>query len=268
MINTGANKLFVWRDSVMYLGESFQPEMHNHHAVQCCIALTGNLKVRSCETEDWQHCHAAIIGANVSHSLACTGGFLCLLYLEKTSSCLDTIVGYQCNSQKCNIKKEPLLLHEPIPGQVVDILMQAISSRAENTDAASLRQACLELFNIYLSKTQVLDVRLTGVLNLLRSNLAHNYSGAELAKSSSLSESRLQHLFKQQLGIPIRKYVLWMRIRLVLKKAMSGTSLTEAAHYSGFADSAHFSRTFKSMFGIAASSLLSAKNGLQAVFCE
>lgn len=35
----------------------------------------------------------------------------------------------------------------------------------------------------------------------------------------------------------------------------SGSSLTEAAHAAGFADSAHFSRTFRRMFGVAPASL-------------
>ena len=36
----------------------------------------------------------------------------------------------------------------------------------------------------------------------------------------------------------------------------TGDSLTAAAHDAGFADSAHFSRTFLRMFGIPASVLL------------
>ena len=35
----------------------------------------------------------------------------------------------------------------------------------------------------------------------------------------------------------------------------AGVSLTEAAHEAGFADSAHFSRTFRRMFGVAAAAL-------------
>jgi AraC-like DNA-binding protein len=35
----------------------------------------------------------------------------------------------------------------------------------------------------------------------------------------------------------------------------AGGSLTDAAHEAGFADSAHLSRTFRRMFGVAPSSL-------------
>ena len=40
-----------------------------------------------------------------------------------------------------------------------------------------------------------------------------------------------------------------------VERMADGASLTEAAHEAGFADSAHFSRTFRRMFGLAPSSL-------------
>ena len=42
-----------------------------------------------------------------------------------------------------------------------------------------------------------------------------------------------------------------------------GASLTAAAHEAGFADSAHFSRTFRRMFGVAAAALKGKRIGVQ-----
>jgi AraC-like DNA-binding protein len=71
-----------------------------------------------------------------------------------------------------------------------------------------------------------------------------------LSKIAFLSESRLTHLFREQVGTPIRQYILWKRVEMALKKSLEGFSLTESAHHSGFSDSSHFIRTFKKMFGI------------------
>jgi AraC-like DNA-binding protein len=71
-----------------------------------------------------------------------------------------------------------------------------------------------------------------------------------------LSESRFSHLFVDQIGLPFRTYVLWRRLSSAVDRMASGASLTNAAHEAGFADSAHFSRTFLRMFGIPASVLL------------
>ena len=48
---------------------------------------------------------------------------------------------------------------------------------------------------------------------------------------------------------------------------MRGSSLTEAAHAAGFADSAHLSRTFRSMFGITPSFLF-RRGQLDVTFLE
>ena len=43
--------------------------------------------------------------------------------------------------------------------------------------------------------------------------------------------------------------------RQAVEAFAGGDSLTEAAHAAGFSDSAHFSRTFRRMFGLAAAAL-------------
>ncbi len=70
-----------------------------------------------------------------------------------------------------------------------------------------------------------------------------------IAEAICLSESRLIHLFKEQVGIPIRRYLLWLRLIEAVKSVLDGYSLLDAAHNAGFADYAHLSRTFKKMFG-------------------
>uniref|UniRef100_A0AAU2JUL6 Helix-turn-helix transcriptional regulator n=1 Tax=Streptomyces sp. NBC_00049 TaxID=2903617 RepID=A0AAU2JUL6_9ACTN len=75
----------------------------------------------------------------------------------------------------------------------------------------------------------------------------------EAAAVAGLSESRLAHLFRAELGLPFRPYVLWLRLMRAAELASQGQSLTEAAHGAGFSDSAHFSRVCRRMFGIAPS---------------
>lgn len=80
-------------------------------------------------------------------------------------------------------------------------------------------------------------------------------SGTELAARVGISPSRLTHLFTEQVGIPLRRYVLWSRLRIAITRVQSGDDLTGAAHGAGFADSAHLSRTTREMFGLAPSVL-------------
>lgn len=78
---------------------------------------------------------------------------------------------------------------------------------------------------------------------------------ADVALQVGLSESRLMHLFSQQLGLSMRQYILWLRIRYAIKLWMEGKTLIEIALESGFSDQAHFTRTLRRMVDFAPSML-------------
>jgi AraC-like DNA-binding protein len=78
---------------------------------------------------------------------------------------------------------------------------------------------------------------------------------AVLAQRAALSQSRLAHLFSAEVGIPLRPYILWLRLRRALRELKDGSSITAAAHSAGFSDGAHFSNTFRRVFGLAPSDL-------------
>jgi AraC-like DNA-binding protein len=73
---------------------------------------------------------------------------------------------------------------------------------------------------------------------------------SQLSKASFLSESRLAHLFKKQLGISVHQCILWKKMLLAVLKSREGYSLTECAHHVGFSDSSHFNKVFYRMFGV------------------
>ena len=98
------------------------------------------------------------------------------------------------------------------------------------------------------------DPRLERALAALDQHLAGKVSAQALAAHLSLSQ--LERLFAHQLGLPVRRLVLWRRLRIALHLALAGGTLTEAAHGAGFADSAHFSRTMKQLFGVTAAASL------------
>ena len=100
-----------------------------------------------------------------------------------------------------------------------------------------------------------IDPRVVTVVQTIKRTTRENLSLDDLADSVGVSSSRLISLFKQQVGIPIRRYRLWRRLHHAAYLLAAGCSLTEAAMGSGFADSAHFSRTFLEMLGFQPSTL-------------
>ncbi len=91
---------------------------------------------------------------------------------------------------------------------------------------------------------------------------------AELARRLRLSETRVTHVFTREVGIPFRRFVLWTRIKRAVSAHQSGCDLTAASIAAGFSDAAHFSRTFRAMFGLSPSLVLAAAEITGSVWSE
>ncbi len=105
------------------------------------------------------------------------------------------------------------------------------------------------------SQATTLDPRIAKSIAWVATRVDDAVSLSEVAALVGLSPGRTRHLFVQQTGLPFRTYFLWLRLVRAVEIFAGGASLTEAAYGAGFADSAHLSRTFRRMFGIAAASL-------------
>ncbi|EPX64167.1 Transcriptional regulator, AraC family [Cystobacter fuscus DSM 2262] len=71
---------------------------------------------------------------------------------------------------------------------------------------------------------------------------------------TGLSRAHLRALFVREVGMPMRTYQLWRRL-LVALGAFARLDATSAAHFAGFADLAHFSRTCRRMLGYSPTTL-------------
>ena len=91
---------------------------------------------------------------------------------------------------------------------------------------------------------------------MIRADPADNISNDELAARVGLSGARLQRLFKESTGIPIRRYRLWHRLFVTSSMMAMGSTLTDAALAAGFSDSSHLTHVFRSMLGMKPSMVL------------
>lgn len=100
------------------------------------------------------------------------------------------------------------------------------------------------------------DPRILKAAHYMRSRIPEAVPAiADIAREAHLSESRFCHLFRSQMGLPVRQYLLWLRIRHAMKLWAQGRSLVEIAHGAGFYDHAHFTRTVRRMTDYAPSML-------------
>lgn len=81
---------------------------------------------------------------------------------------------------------------------------------------------------------------------------------AALAAEVGLSASRLRHLVKDHTGSSIGEVQRGYRFVHAARSMLEAARFTRAAHAAGFADSAHFSRSFRAAYGVAPSRILFA----------
>ncbi|MFN3578886.1 MAG: helix-turn-helix domain-containing protein [Pseudomonas sp.] len=95
---------------------------------------------------------------------------------------------------------------------------------------------------------------------LLRLGQCPETSLAELAEEQGRSYAWMSRMFAQRVGLSLREYKTWLKLRRAMEMLHSGLSLTEVAFQAGFADSAHLSREYRRAYGVPPSSSRKRKN--------
>ncbi len=232
-------------NSLLIIGQEIDAGKHSHHALQVSISLDIPFLFECASIND--HFDGVIIGPDIDHSLSGISGRQALLLLDPEHHQSKKIIEQLLDNNGIYI----------LQGELLDKLRSYINSYLLDQNPTEL--SIDDLLDILVSQSQPLqkiDSRIQAIISYIAQQPQKIANIQELTQHSNLSESRLSHLFKQQVGIPIRRYLLWQRLLDASVFAASGNSLTEAAHQAGFTDSSHFTRTFKSMFGVHPSSFI------------
>lgn len=247
------NYVYHWGGHFMYLGRFEDNVEHAHHALQIVFDRTGSFKLGTDGSSI--ECSGVIIGADRRHQLLSSSTSLVHLWIDKEAAAAKLISAQHLKDE--NIKV--------LDTSVVKRLNSCIPENGNNLGDCTKASAAYEKIVFELGcdsghSGEPIDPRIGKAIDLVRENyLSEKLIIADIARHACLSEGRLIHLFTEQIGIPLRRYVLWMRLLTALRLAAQGEkSLTDAAHFAGFSDSAHLSRTSRRMFGIAPSGCASS----------
>lgn len=235
-----------WRGGSVWIGHAAEETgFHAHHAIQITLALSGG-KVRFRRPgDDWLSYTAAIVAAHQSHAFEARGELVALIFAEPESREGRGL------RQRYRDGVAPLDA-DALAEQAAALAAAYAECAADEKLAACARTVTARLASIQALPARPLDKRIERAIDVLRGRLGDTITMTEIADAVHLSPERFRHLFLQETGIRFRPYVLWLRLEQAVSSYAAGSSLTEASHVGGFADSAHFSRTFKRMFGVPA----------------
>ncbi|MDE5728863.1 MAG: AraC family transcriptional regulator [Clostridia bacterium] len=101
--------------------------------------------------------------------------------------------------------------------------------------------------------SKVLDERISELLAILQNCDCYDHTIENFANSVCLSSSRLSHLFREQIGIPLKSYILFHQLEKAFTALLNGANITDAAMLAGFDSPSHFSATVKKWTGMPVS---------------
>ena len=88
------------------------------------------------------------------------------------------------------------------------------------------------------------------IIEYINKNIDKKIHISDIAKKLSMSESRLSHVFKENTGISILKYIIKKRLVLAKELIRKGEHLNNIYISCGFQDNTSFFRAFKKEYGI------------------
>ncbi|MES2818347.1 MAG: helix-turn-helix domain-containing protein [Pseudomonadota bacterium] len=250
-------RLYLWERRTLYLGPLRSPVRLSLAASRLLVGLEGEIRFRHCSQQQEASARTLLLPVGWQGTLDSGRGRVADCHLDALGfdhALLRQLASRQEQQAGSALQNQAELLRTFEALSQGDAPAHRVYERLDqilNPPEWVVRTA----FNV--------DARILATLQHLKSNTAENLSLVSLARQVGLSPSRLIGLFKQQVGIPIRRYRLWYRLFRCTQRMTTGTSLTQAALDAGFADSAHFSRTYRAILGFYPSALLSPRARLQ-----
>jgi AraC family transcriptional regulator len=249
----GRGRILIWEGASLWLMEAL-PEAdgsikstaaHAHHAIQVTLSLGGRFELR---TQGRTVPGNAVVAPDVEHVFVAVGR-IAILFVEPESRAGRAIA-------------QALFRDGVLTPLAPDALGDLIARLGDASRTTPVNEPALEEIGRLMVQrlagraiASLPDMRVRKMMDHVAGRLDAGITLAAAAKAVGLSAGRARHLFVEQTGLPFRSYILWLRMTKAVGIMSAGRPLTDAAHEAGFADSAHFSRTFRRMFGLPAAAL-------------
>jgi AraC-like DNA-binding protein len=243
----------LWPPLLATRGPGAASSQHAHHAMHAVLALDGGaLRVRAGRRGPWREVAGVVTAPDVEHAIDAVGVEILLVFLDPESSAGERLVP--------RFGDAPMVT---LSAAGRDALTDGVDPRALMGEAGAawterlVRAAGGEAAAQSPSRERpLIHPRVRRLIAHLRALPPDgDVSLGALAAAVGLSEGRLMHAFTESVGVPLRPYLLWLKLQRAAAAIVGGASLADAAHEAGFSDAAHMSRTFRRMLGMPPSML-------------
>jgi AraC-like DNA-binding protein len=245
---TGTPTWYLWDGGFIALGrsEGIVPS-HEHHAIQIVVAVEGAVGIRGMRG-DWRMAAGVIVRPDAVHSYNANGAVGAMVFVDPESA--------EGVWLKTSLREDITIVPEARIATCAAELRKFLDRPLESLEIGALVRHCVQALCAGAPPSRRLDERVTKVLTAIRQSDELRMSIEDAAALAFLSPSRFAHLFKQQVGLPFRRYMLWRKLTRAMLVIGRERTISTAAHEADFADAAHLTRTFYQMFGIPPSAMM------------
>ena len=237
-------RIYFWNKILVYATTANSTRWHRHFGASIAISTGQPFRLETRKSS--QDYSAALVPPNLEHRSLVPENRMIVIMIDPDS-----------DEFRYLIQSLDMRAIQPLDGNDFKHLRADMSSMIDGSATVDTIKLCTgEILGRLKGKGMVeLDPRIKNVILEIQSTFPDVPSIEALARQQKLSANRLMILFKKNLGLPIRRYLLWLRLRSCVPWLVGGSNLTDAAHAAGFADSAHLSRVFRENFGMKPSEL-------------
>jgi AraC-like DNA-binding protein len=251
MSNTKRNaRIFSSGVRTVYVGPGFDLTAHRTGVAVLCCAISGSMQLaRNPRRPEggWVTCRTLFVPAGTLHYIRFNSKSIACVYLDPSSEEAVRMASVM------RTKIGGLATRHHRETQVVALFEAFLRNTLRPADMLAKLGDVLGF-----ARKLSTDERVLRAVTRMRYAPGDAHSLKTLAAEVGLSPSRLQHLFKICTGVPLRRFRIWNRMSAAIAAVSAGMSLTEAAYKAGFSSSAHFSTSFRAMFGLSPSDLVEA----------
>ena len=245
----------VWIGSgaAYFVGDARDNDLHAHYVLQIAVALNDPFHVSQDHGKS-RLARGVVIPSGKRHCILSPSGApaeVLMLFLEP-------------NSEWGRLVHATYRLDEEEIVDIDDMHLTALKARLAHAAPGGGEPLVREMVNALTDgawRHRGIDRRVAVALDHIENDLQECDSLDSVAERLGLTPRYLRKLFEHEIGLSPKRYRQWCKLRKALDGVLQGDSFTDAAATAGFTDSAHFSRTFRDMFGAPPSSIFDVGRG-------
>jgi AraC-like DNA-binding protein len=252
MVDASKTSLFVFDNYIATLVDGIDAGEHKHGAHQLSISLDGRPHRCGPDRDQSVLGFGHLVAPNTPHVLHSESGQQVLFLIAPQST-----IAQELGSKYLTDSGFGVVPTDAVDQRAIAELRPAVDEGWSGPRLGSACDALLEtLAESPWSSATDLHASVREAVGHLHAELRQPISADDLASRVGLSTSRLLHLFKEQMGTPLRPHLQWLRLTDAMIQISNGTSVTEAAAHAGFADGAHLTRSMKQYLGLRPSDVI------------